>query len=151
MSTNSIRQKQKGFTIIEVVLVLAIAGLIFLIVFLALPQLQKSRRDTQRKNDVGRILSSMENYASNNQGQYPADATAANGTFTTQYMGNIKDPSAANYTFTATAPANLGDVQYATSSNCNGSALQTVSPSNPRAIAVVVKLETGGAYCQANN
>lgn len=33
---------KKGFTIIEVVLVLAIAGLIFLMVFLALPALQRS-------------------------------------------------------------------------------------------------------------
>ena len=43
---------KKGFTIIEVVLVLAIAGLIFLMVFLALPALQRSQRDTQRKQDV---------------------------------------------------------------------------------------------------
>ena len=39
----------EGFTIIEVVLVLAIAGLIFLMVFVALPALQRSQRDTQRK------------------------------------------------------------------------------------------------------
>ena len=38
-----------GFTIIEVVLVLAIAGLIFLMVFIALPTLQRSQRDTQRR------------------------------------------------------------------------------------------------------
>ena len=44
----------EGFTIIEVVLVLAIAGLIFLMVFLALPALQRSQRDTQRKNDMAR-------------------------------------------------------------------------------------------------
>jgi prepilin-type N-terminal cleavage/methylation domain-containing protein len=43
-----------GFTIIEVVLVLAIAGLIFLLVFLALPGLQRSRRDAQRKSDMGK-------------------------------------------------------------------------------------------------
>ena len=46
---------KKGFTIIEVVLVLAIAGLIFLMVFLALPALQRSQRDTQRKNDISRL------------------------------------------------------------------------------------------------
>jgi prepilin-type N-terminal cleavage/methylation domain-containing protein len=40
------KPKAHGFTIIEVVLVLAIAGLIFLIVFLALPALQRSQRDT---------------------------------------------------------------------------------------------------------
>lgn len=65
-----------GFTIIEVVLVLAIAGLIFLVVFLALPQLQRSRRDTQRRNDAGRIVSTLETYASNNNGEYPEDGTA---------------------------------------------------------------------------
>ena len=46
----------KGFTIIEVVLVLAIAGLIFLAVFLALPALQRNQRDTQRKNDMSRLI-----------------------------------------------------------------------------------------------
>lgn len=40
---------KKGFTIIEVVLVLAVAGLIFLMVFIALPALQRSQRDSQRK------------------------------------------------------------------------------------------------------
>ena len=38
--------KDRGFTIIEVVLVLAIAALIFLMVFIALPALQASQRDT---------------------------------------------------------------------------------------------------------
>lgn len=46
------RNSKKGFTIIEVVLVLAIGGLIFLMVFIALPALQRSQRDTQRKDDL---------------------------------------------------------------------------------------------------
>jgi prepilin-type N-terminal cleavage/methylation domain-containing protein len=64
------KRKESGFTIIEVVLVLAIAGLIFLIVFLALPQLQASRRDTQRRSDAGRIAGALESYAGNNNGSY---------------------------------------------------------------------------------
>jgi hypothetical protein cdiviTM7_02704 len=40
--------QKNGFTIIEVVLVLAVAGLIFLMVFLALPALQRSQRDTRK-------------------------------------------------------------------------------------------------------
>lgn len=40
---------KNGFTIIEVVLVLAIAGLIFAMVFIALPALQRAQRDAQRK------------------------------------------------------------------------------------------------------
>ena len=62
---------KKGFTIIEVMLVIAIAGLIFMLVFLALPALQRSRRDQQRKTDMSRITSALENYKSNNRGAIP--------------------------------------------------------------------------------
>ena len=51
------RNSKKGFTISEVVLVLAIGGLIFLMVFIALPALQRSQRDTQRKDDLARFMS----------------------------------------------------------------------------------------------
>lgn len=57
-----------GFTIIEVVLVLAIAGLIFLMVFVALPALQRSQRDAQRRNDMARIVAALENKRVNNGG-----------------------------------------------------------------------------------
>ena len=59
----------KGFTIIEVVLVLAIAGLIFLMVFLALPALQRSQRDTQRKQDVAMVVTALHNWKANNKGR----------------------------------------------------------------------------------
>ena len=59
----------KGFTIIEVVLVLAIAGLIFLMVFIALPALQRSQRDTARKNTISMYRDAIERYRSNNRGK----------------------------------------------------------------------------------
>ena len=60
---------KKGFAIIEVVLVLAIAGLIFLMVFLALPALQRSQRDTQRKQDVAMVVTALHNWKANNKGR----------------------------------------------------------------------------------
>lgn len=65
------KQAKKGFTIIEVVLVLAIAGLIFLMVFIALPTLQRSQRNTRRRQDMARILSALNDYQANNNGQMP--------------------------------------------------------------------------------
>lgn len=62
---------KKGFTIIEVVLVLAIAGLIFLMVFIALPALQRSQRNTRRRQDMARILSAVQEYQANNNGKVP--------------------------------------------------------------------------------
>ena len=56
------KSSKKGFTIIEVVLVLAIARLIFLMVFIALPALQRSQRNTQRRQDLSRIKAAVESY-----------------------------------------------------------------------------------------
>lgn len=64
-------QQQKGFTIIEVVLVLAIAGLIFAMIFIAWPALQRSQRDTARKNDAATVASAIGSYKSNNNGKVP--------------------------------------------------------------------------------
>lgn len=66
MAKDNINNKQ-GFTIIEVVLVLAIAGLIFLMVFVALPALQRSQRDTARRNDIARVDTSLTQYQTNHQ------------------------------------------------------------------------------------
>lgn len=60
---------KKGSTIIEVVLVLAIAGLIFLMVFLALPALQRSQRDAQRKQDIAMVVTALHNWKANNKGR----------------------------------------------------------------------------------
>jgi len=55
-----------GFTIIEVLIVLAIAGLIMLIVFLAVPALQRNSRNTQRGNDAGRALAAANDVINSN-------------------------------------------------------------------------------------
>lgn len=65
------KQDRSGFTIIEVLIVLAVAGLILLIVFLAVPALQRAARNTQRKNDVSAIGSAISNYIDNNGGNLP--------------------------------------------------------------------------------
>lgn len=62
------QQKESGFTIIEVMIVLAIAGLIMVVVFLAVPALQRSSRNTQRRNDVTNLLSSAGTFTTNNAG-----------------------------------------------------------------------------------
>lgn len=71
---NAQQTKQKGFTIIEVVLVLAIAGLIFLMVFIALPALQRNQRDTARKSDVSAVSAAVNGFVSTNRGKFPTTA-----------------------------------------------------------------------------
>ena len=80
------KTNKKGFTIIEVVLVLAIAGLIFLMVFIALPALQRSQRNTQRENDMSRLLTAVNDYQTNNNGKTPFNKTGDLANFITRYI-----------------------------------------------------------------
>lgn len=65
------QKRDQGFTIIEVLIVLAIAALILLIVFLAVPSLQRNSRNTQRKSDAANIAAAISNFAGNNNGALP--------------------------------------------------------------------------------
>lgn len=65
-------RKESGFTIVEVMIVLAIAGLIILVVFLAVPALQRNSRNTQRSSDAGLVGGAVNECLSNRNGQATA-------------------------------------------------------------------------------
>lgn len=152
------KNKEKGFTIIEVVLVLAIAGLIFLMVFIALPALQRGQRDTQRRDDVSRFVSQLNSYATNNRGSIPRTAGQVD-TFKTSYLkwtsgedGEFKDPqTGVGYTISlasGTEPGTpaIGTIQYIPGAQCNNESLS--SAGSNRQAAVRTQLESGGVFCQ---
>lgn len=170
-------RNEQGFTIIEVVLVLAIAGLIFLVVFLAVPQLQRSQRDSQRTSDLGRFMTSLETYASNNNGRYPEDQTDTD-TFIENYLltgeSEFADPSVGpdstlvgtdseglGYTVTYGSgaltvgandaiPTDGAEIYYHDSAQCSNNEGELVAAGG-RQIAAMVELENGVAFCQDNN
>ena len=90
-------RKEAGFTIIEVVLVLAIAGLIFAMVFIALPALQRAQRNTQRKRDLATIQAAFQEWRKHNQVAVTDSFNSrdhANGfcTFYKKYLVDLRDP-----------------------------------------------------------
>ena len=167
---------KRGFTIIEVVLVLAIAGLIFMMVFLALPALQRSQRDTQRRDDMARFISQVNQYQANNRGKVPTSTgthcandsdTADWCTFMKNYMRNASDDftdpggddyqvndhgslaageTSANIT-SVTAVDHLIHVWHGV--NCSEEEGKVVKADNAseRKIAILYKLEGAGYYC----
>lgn len=147
---------QKGFTIIEVVLVLAIAGLIFLLVFLAVPALQRSQRDTQRRDDLSRFAAQVSNYQANNKGAIPTTANA--GAFVTSYLrvggDQFADPSGTDYSITAGTTSNMSsnvaanEIIYYTNATCSGE--NAVAGGGARKFAARVDLEGGGSFCVNN-
>ncbi|HEV2402738.1 MAG TPA: prepilin-type N-terminal cleavage/methylation domain-containing protein [Candidatus Saccharimonadales bacterium] len=118
----SLKQKNnRGFTIIEVLIVLAIAGLILLIVFLAVPALQRSARNTTRKNDISSLIGGVTEFENNNSGALP---TSCSGTTTISFTGP---------TGSASSDSKVGyyNVNCATNAGAKGSVYLNVSPTNP--------------------
>lgn len=112
---------KKGFTIIEVMIVLAVAGVIMLIVLLAVPALQRSQRNTQRKNDATALLAAVNDFASNNNGVLPTKCTGTTTvTFYTTAASQGSDAKAGYFTggCATSAPSN-GKIQLGTSYTAN--------------------------------
>lgn len=76
------KSNQKGFSIIEVLIVLAIAGLIMLIVFLAVPALQRNARNNDYSAEANRYASAFQEVQSNKGGGFLTVGSATSGTNT---------------------------------------------------------------------
>ncbi len=96
------KQRSEGFTIIEVLIVLAIAGLIMVVVFLAVPALQRSQRNQSRKTDVNNLISSIADFTGNNGGTPPAIQADVNTATSNMKFGYYK-PANVFYGGTPTA------------------------------------------------
>lgn len=95
MKTN-VKKLQKGFTIIEVMIVLAIAGLILAIVLFAVPALQRNGRNSQIRTTANTLLGYLSEYQSNNNGNTPkCISVAANGNVTLGATGSGMAPTCA--------------------------------------------------------
>ncbi len=164
---------KKGFTIIEVSLVLAIAGLIFLMIFVALPALQRNQRDAQRRDDIMTYLEQLKKYQTNNRGNLPSDESWKSK-FTDVYFKGHSDPSSGDAygqeivscgSVTADDACNHDSVKniyesdfpygeytilvvkQATCGEDSSGNVYPVKTSNPRSVAALYRLEVGGVYC----
>ena len=134
MTPRALQKNKEGFTIIEVMIVLAIAGLIILIVFLAVPALQRNSRNTQRRNDAARVSGLIAEYVSNNNGQLPANAAAIPGVSgDLSYYTSVTDATAAT--------TDVDVLGYVDGNACEDNALVAAGG---RSYAVVFAVETSG-------
>lgn len=140
------QRKSEGFTIIEVMIVLAIAGLIMLIVFLAVPALQRNSRNTQAKNAAAAILAAVNEFSNNNNGQQPTTvAIAADGTINvTGAAGTAaatgKTQSGYTASLSSTMPTTPGTFAVNLNHKCNNNAFATAT--SPRSMAVGYAIES---------
>ncbi len=161
-------KRQQGFTIIEVMIVLAIAGLIMVVVLVAIPQLQRNQRNEARRNVLSRIAAEVNNYISNNAGLAPDEAATTNSFstgFKPRYIdnapaGTFDKPGGGAYTFdtwdaaqtvmAATAAAVQDRIEYNLGASCSGELPTGAGASATRNFAIAVGLEGGASFCVDN-
>ena len=132
--------QNKGFTIIEVLIVLAIAGLIMLIVFLAVPALNRNARNTQRRDDVAALMAMFAETLNNNNASQPATCNGASATCWVKdaKLSIIDNTTATNVVWTKNASApgtaptntNVDNVVIQNYLKCSGSVATTTGASS---------------------
>lgn len=105
--------------------------LIIWVVSAALPSLQKSQRDTARKNDVTVLATDVTSYMTENRGQLPAASDLS-----TSSLAQVTSIAGDGEPTTDTAI-------YKTGTNCDGASVT-------RNYAITILLENGSPYCQGS-
>jgi len=76
------RGNQKGFTIVELLIVIVVIGILAAITIVAYNGIQVRAQDTQRATDIANILKTLEAYKTVNDGLFPvATSTAGGGSY----------------------------------------------------------------------
>jgi len=152
------QSKQEGFTIIEVMIVLAIAGLIMVVVFLAVPALQRSGRNNSLNSSANNILTAVGDYASNNNGQLPTTPTltpgssvkfdnaagngnASSGAVDASIVSVVVDAGAAP--ITKASPVGTVEVVKGANAVCNSTASGLSGVASARSYVVLYVAESG--------
>ncbi len=145
---HKIRKNSEGFTIIEVLIVLAIAGLILLVVFLAVPALQRNSRNTQIKSAASGVLGAVSEFTNNNAGALPTTAavdtagtvTISGGSGTTSSQAKIQGGyGVSNGT---TMPTTTGALVVNLGYKC-ADATTFSTTATPRAVSIGYRIENG--------
>jgi len=154
------KQSNAGFTIIEVLIVLAIVGLIMLIVFLAVPRLQRNAHNTQQRNDVAALLSGWTEFVNNNGGTTPVTWDSTN----TEFKASGSGGNPASIKLGYYDPANISIVAYSSDTMqapdedhvglvkgavCNSTSTG-IAKGTTRSVAAYYTLEGGAKQCQAS-
>lgn len=142
-------RSRAGFTIIEVMIVLAIAAIILLIVFLAVPAAQRNSRNTAKRNEVTRIAQAYREFRTTN-GTNPS-TSSSHRNWILNAAGDLPSFETISIGLSNSAVGSTGDTDYAyvrAGANHSGARCNTTGTnsggSNPRLgeIAIVFYIET---------
>lgn len=156
----SLKNKSKGFTIVELLIVIVIIAILATLVIVTFTGIQKKARDSKRQTDVNALDSHVEAFYAQ-YGYYPTLADLQSTTFLSTYMKGF-DPSAltdpkggaiqattdaTHYGYTAAASSGTGCVN-TTVSDPTGA---NTSNNGCDQFTLTATLESGGTFQKKSN
>lgn len=139
----SLKRKQSGFTIVELLIVIVVIGILAAIVITTFTGVQKKARDADRKSDANAIYSQVEVYFAQN-GKYPTLTEMNSSSFRSANLKGLQDdaltdPKGSGATLVSSPTANA----YAysnTPSGCDNSSTDCAG------FTLTATLENGGTF-----
>ncbi len=153
MFKNLLSKRDEGFTLVEIVIVLAIVGLIFVIIFLAVTAAQRGQRDTARKDNVNRAVAGAQQLLGNSQTVTVGSCAATCASIMSGSVAinpPITSVNTAVQTTDLTIMSWVADAAATKTDACyDADATHTYGTQNGGTTAAFgVKLEGGGYYCK---
>ena len=154
-------KKQKGFTLVELLIVIIIIGILATLVIVTFTGVQAKARDSKRQTDINAIDSHVEAFYAQ-YGFYPSLADLQSATFLSTFMkgfdpaaltdpkgGAIAATAAANaYGYTASGSDSAG--------TCSNTTATTITSGVPQdngcsKMVITADLESGGTFSKQSN
>ena len=145
----SLKRKQSGFTIVELLIVIVVIGILAAIVITTFTGVQKKARDADRKSDINAIYSQVEVYFAQNA-KYPSLANMNDSAFRSANLKGLQDdaltdPKGSSATLVDTPAANAY-AYAATPSGCDNGA-----GGDCTGFTLTATLEAGGTFAKTGS
>ena len=124
----SLKRKQKGFTIVELLIVIVVIGILATLVIVTFSGIQQKGRNSQRQTDINALASHVEAYYAD-KGSYPTAAMINDDAWRAANMKGLdpqalKDPKATGDDLSSSAATATGN-QYGYVATSGGGACTT--------------------------
>ena len=107
------KSTQKGFTIVELLIVIVVIGILAALVLNTFAGIQQRARDTERKTDINSVATQLEAYYNlDGEGSYPALAEVNTTTLEGLDEGALEAPGATSSSLQATVASDNDEYGY---------------------------------------